>query len=68
MPDSSVTAPSSDAATVLSDLHDAVDAVVAALAANDDWGPSSGRADARESDTLITVLYRKVRVSEWLPG
>ncbi len=37
---------------VLSDLHDAADAVVSVLEANDDWGPSGGPPGQYASDVL----------------
>ncbi len=41
-----------DASAVLSDLHDAADAVVAALTSHEDWGPSGNRPDQYESDVV----------------
>ncbi len=47
-------------ARVLSDLHHAVDAVVAALADQDDWGPSGARDDQYASDVVADEALRSV--------
>ena len=60
MPDSSVAPPLSDAATVLSDFHDAVDAVVEALTHHDDWGPSSGQTGQYVSDLVADEAVHRV--------
>lgn len=44
--------PSLDSMRVLSDLHDAVDAVSTVLADLDDWGPSGGRPGQYVSDLM----------------
>jgi len=41
-----------DPSVVLSDLHDAADAVVAAFATQEDWGPSGNRGDQYVSDVV----------------
>ena len=41
-----------DASVVLSDLHDAADAVVAAFTSQEDWGASGGRPDQYASDVV----------------
>ena len=50
--DPHVEGPSFDPTRVLSDLHDAVDAVAGAFDELDDWGPAGGRADQYASDVV----------------
>jgi len=52
--------PGFDPASVLSDLHDAVDAVLAAFAELEDWGPSGGRADQYASDVVADEAVHRV--------
>ena len=44
---------------VLSDLHDAVDAVFEALAHHEDWGPSGNRPDQYASDVVADRAVRE---------
>ena len=43
--------------SVLSDLHDAVDAVFLALENNNEWGLSGKRPDQYISDVVACLLY-----------